>query len=145
MGCVYTPRGLKIRVAVQDAFIYLSRVWHLSHEGKGFTAFQGLRIVEDIVNFPEFVSWIVAIVTLSIGVRPAAALMAMVAVRLLLDGGEQIGEAVLGPLKSEHGRGAVRGALLDVVEFTYSRTFDDGALKRFKTRAVRAGFNRRNK
>lgn len=52
MACIYTPRGLKVYTDVEDAMIYLSRVWPC------FSVFQGLQLVESVFNIPSFVCFV---------------------------------------------------------------------------------------
>lgn len=52
MACIYTPRGLKVYTDVEDAMIYLSRVW------PDYSVFSGLQLVETIFNIPSFVCFV---------------------------------------------------------------------------------------
>lgn len=55
MACVYTPRGLKVRLKVEDVFVYIARV------GGKFTPFSALQLVESFENLPLFIGLVGAI------------------------------------------------------------------------------------
>ena len=52
MGCIYTPRGLKVFIDVEDAMIYLSRF------SLDYSPFSGLQLVESIFNIPSFTCFV---------------------------------------------------------------------------------------